>query len=107
MYTETGRYSEAEDLYLRGLELKRRMDVGEENLYFLQNVGELGTMYRKSKQYDEAQQWLLKAEEIARRVFGNDHKITNTSVTNLIALYESWNKPEKVEQWRAKLPKEN
>jgi len=26
-------------------------------------------------------------------------------IDNLIALYEAWNKPEKAEEWRAKLPK--
>jgi len=56
------------------------------------------------KRYEEAERWLIKAEEIARLVFGNDHKITNTSVNNLIALYEAWNKPEKAEEWEAKLP---
>ena len=56
-------------------------------------------MYREWKKYNEAEQWLLKAEEIARRVFGNDHKITHTSVNNLIDLYEAWGKPEKAAQW--------
>jgi hypothetical protein len=27
------------------------------------------------------------------------------SLNNLIELYEAWNKPEKAEKWRAKLPK--
>jgi hypothetical protein len=26
-------------------------------------------------------------------------------MNNLIDLYEAWNKPEKVEEWREKLPK--
>jgi tetratricopeptide (TPR) repeat protein len=148
MYTETGRYSEAEDLYLRGMEVKRRMDAGEENRYLLERVGELGTMYRKWKKYDKAQEYLkqmletlkrvfgdedeqtldsmilvaelyrdqekfndaeqllLNAEETAWRVLGDDHEITNICVTNLIALYEAWDKPEKADQWRAKLPRE-
>jgi len=28
----------------------------------------------------------------------------DNSNTSLIALYEAWNKPEKAEEWRAKLP---
>jgi hypothetical protein len=32
------------------------------------------------------------------------HPHTLESVKNLIILYESWNKPEKAEEWRAKLP---
>jgi len=104
MYTELGHFSEAEELYLNDLKLKSRMDDGEESINFLRRVGELGTMYRKWEKYDEAEKWLLKAEEIARRVFGNDHQITNTGVNNLIVLYEAWNKPEQANQWRAKMP---
>ena len=60
-------------------------------------------LYRDQGQYDEAEQLLFKAEETARRVLGNDHEVTNTSVNNLITLYEAWNKPEEANQWRAKL----
>ena len=41
---------------------------------------------------------------ISNKLFGNDHEFTNAGVNNLIALYEAWNKPEKAEQWRSKLP---
>jgi hypothetical protein len=35
-------------------------------------------------------------------------KVSELSVSriNLIELYEVWNKPEKVKEWRAKLPKQ-
>ena len=46
-------------------------------------------LYRDQGQYDEAEQLLFKAEETARRVLGNDHEVTNTSVNNLITLYEA------------------
>jgi hypothetical protein len=32
------------------------------------------------------------------------HPHTKESVNNLIDLYEAWNKPDKAEEWRAKLP---
>jgi len=41
---------------------------------------------------------------ISNKLFGNDHEFTNAGVNNLIALYEAWNKLEKAEQWRSKLP---
>jgi len=30
-------------------------------------------------------------------------ELSNDSITTLIELYEAWNKPEKAEEWRAKL----
>jgi hypothetical protein len=47
---------------------------------------------------------LLKAEETPRRIFGNDHEITKNIVSNLIDLYQVWNKSEEAEKWQAKLP---
>jgi len=35
---------------------------------------------------------------------GDTHPHTLQSLNNLIDLYEAWNKPEKAEKWRAKLP---
>jgi len=37
--------------------------------------------------------------------FGDTHPHTLESSHNLIELYEAWNKPEKAEEWRAKLPR--
>jgi hypothetical protein len=35
---------------------------------------------------------------------GDTHPHTLESLNNLIELYEAWGKPEKAEEWRAKLP---
>ena len=35
---------------------------------------------------------------------GDNHPHTLESLKNLIDLYEAWGKPEKAEEWRAKLP---
>jgi hypothetical protein len=37
---------------------------------------------------------------------GEKHPHTLESIKNLVDLYESWDKPEQAEQWRAKLPRE-
>ena len=47
---------------------------------------------------------LIEAIEGRRLKLGDTHPHTQESLNNLITLYEAWNKPEKVEQWRAKLP---
>jgi hypothetical protein len=37
-------------------------------------------------------------------LLGDEHPETLETWNSLIALYEAWCKPEKAEQWRAKLP---
>jgi tetratricopeptide (TPR) repeat protein len=98
MYTETGRYSEAEDLYLRGMEVKRRMDAGEENRYLLERVGELGTMYRKWKKYDKAQEYLKQMLETLKRVFGDEDEQTLDSMILVAELYRDQEKFNDAEQ---------
>jgi hypothetical protein len=44
------------------------------------------------------------AVEICLLKFGDTHTHARESVKNLIDLYETWNKPEEADKWRAKLP---
>ena len=44
-----------------------------------------------------------KALEAPRLKLDDTHPYTLESWKNLINLYEAWNKPEKAEEWRAKL----
>ena len=39
-----------------------------------------------------------------RLKLGDAHPDTLESWNNLVELYEAWNKPEKAQEWRAKLP---
>jgi hypothetical protein len=47
---------------------------------------------------------LLEAAEGGIQKLGQQHPHTKESIDNLIELYEAWNKPEKADNWRAKLP---
>jgi hypothetical protein len=47
---------------------------------------------------------LLAAVDSYRLKLGDKQPRTLQSLNNLVALYETWGKPEKAEQWRAKLP---
>ncbi|MHC4582889.1 MAG: tetratricopeptide repeat protein [Planctomycetota bacterium] len=47
---------------------------------------------------------LLEAVDGRRLKLGDTHPHTLESWNNLIDLYEAWDKPEKAEEWRAKLP---
>jgi hypothetical protein len=47
---------------------------------------------------------MLEMLEGRRLKLGETQPGTIASLNNLIALYEAWNKPEKAQEWRAKLP---
>jgi len=47
---------------------------------------------------------LFQAVDARRLKLGDTHPHTLESLNNLIDLYEAWNKPEKANEWRAKLP---
>jgi len=53
--------------------------------------------------YAKAKPLLFETVEGRRLKLGNTHPHTKESWNHLIALYEAWNKPEKAEEWRAKL----
>jgi hypothetical protein len=55
--------------------------------------------------HDEAEQLLLDAFNGRTTKLGPEHPHTIESIKNLIGLYEAWDKPEKAEEWRGKLPK--
>jgi hypothetical protein len=54
--------------------------------------------------YREVEDIILKTVEGRRLKLGDTHPHTVESMNNLIPLYNAWNKPETVKEWRAKLP---
>ncbi len=70
----------------------------------LSSMNKWARVYSNEGQYEEAEPLSLKALETRRRVLGEEHQDTLESIKKLIKLYEAWGKPEKAEQWRAKLP---
>jgi hypothetical protein len=61
-------------------------------------------LFKEQARYDDAEQLLLEAVKGRRLKLGDTHPRTLESWNNLIELYEAWGKPEKAEEWRAKLP---
>ncbi|UCC98001.1 MAG: tetratricopeptide repeat protein, partial [Phycisphaerales bacterium] len=55
--------------------------------------------------YDLAEQELGALLKSVRKHLGPTHPETRSCILALIELYEAWNKPEKAEEWRTKLPK--
>ena len=58
----------------------------------------------KQARYDEAESLLIEAVEGRRLKLGDKRPHTQEFLNHLIELYEAWDKPEKAEEWRAKLP---
>ncbi len=102
---EQQRYEEAEKLLTESLEKRRRVQ-GHEHVRTIHNMVRLGWVYTKQQSYSEAEVLLLDAFELSYRVLGPLDHITIESIGKIVALYKAWNKPEKAEEWRAKLPLE-
>jgi len=101
---EQQRYEEAEKLFAESLERRRRVQ-GHEHYRTIRDMVHLGWVYTEQQRYSEAETLLLDAFELSFRVLNPLDQITIESIGKIVELYEAWNKPEKAEEWRAKLPK--
>jgi tetratricopeptide (TPR) repeat protein len=101
---EQERYEEAEELLTESLEKRRRVQ-GHEHKRAIHNMVRLGWVYTEQQRYSKAEALLLDAFELSHRVLGPLDQITIESMGRIVDLYEAWNKPEKADQWRAKLPR--
>jgi hypothetical protein len=61
-------------------------------------------LYEEQARCEKAEQLLIQAVKGRRLKLRDTHLHTLESWNNLIELYEAWGKPEKAEEWRAKLP---
>jgi hypothetical protein len=71
----------------------------------LESKHELSVLYKEQGNYDKSEPLLLETLEGRRLKLGDTHPNTLESMNNLIKLYETWNKPEETEKWRAKMSK--
>jgi pentatricopeptide repeat protein len=103
LYMAQGRDVKAEKLYLDTMEA-RRHKLGKDHPGTLETINDLAVLYMKQNLFDKAEPLLVEALEGRRLKLGDTHPHTLESWNNLIDLYEAWNKPEKAQEWRAKLP---
>ncbi|MHC4682625.1 MAG: hypothetical protein ACYTEK_28590, partial [Planctomycetota bacterium] len=59
--------------------------------------------YREKVDYSSAGPLLIEGVKGRRLKLGDTHPHTIESIENIIDLYEAGNKPEKAQEWRAKL----
>ena len=102
-YKAQGRYDEAERLLKEALKSKR-LQSGDKHPKILSYMLNLAQLHIEQERYDDAEKLLLEAIDGPCVKLGDTHPQTLKSIKNLITLYEAWNKPEKAEKWRSKLP---
>jgi tetratricopeptide (TPR) repeat protein/tRNA A-37 threonylcarbamoyl transferase component Bud32 len=102
LYYQMDRYDDSELLLVNALQ-SRQFVLGDEHPDTLESKNDLAVLYREQGQYPEAEKLLLEAIEGRRLKLGDTHPHTLKSCQHLIELYEAWDKPEKANEWRAKL----
>jgi tetratricopeptide (TPR) repeat protein len=105
LYMAQGKSEEAESWFEQTL-AGRLSKLGEAHPETLETKNDLAVLYKEQGDYDRAEPLLIEAVEGRRLKLGDTHPHTIESLNNFIELYEAWNKPEKAEEWRAKLPLE-
>ncbi len=102
VYFQQGRYDQAEPLLVKALENARREEGDEFPLMF--STYNLALLHHGQGHYDKAEPLLLELLELHQGVLSEGHPNTVTAMNELIKLYEAWEKPQKAQQWRSKLP---
>jgi tetratricopeptide (TPR) repeat protein len=104
IYEKLGRYGEAETMYRRALEGKRRV-LGAEHPYTIATVRALAAMYwQRENRRSEAESLLRNAFDGLRKSAHPDPNSAETLAGQLASLYDAWGKPSQAAEWRKKLP---
>ncbi len=80
---------------------RKAVEKEPENPDFLRT---LGKAFYHTKDRENAEAILLRAFDLSIDASDPHDPVTAEIMQLLIELYESWEKPEKAEEWRAKLP---
>jgi len=105
LYTKQKQYDQAEILLDEALK-GRQHELGDDHPETLETMNDLAMLYKEKEQFNKAEELLIQALEGRRLKLSDKHPHTIESMNNLIDLYVAWHKPEKANEWQAKLPKE-
>jgi tetratricopeptide (TPR) repeat protein/tRNA A-37 threonylcarbamoyl transferase component Bud32 len=99
---EQGRFDDAEELYVWILEVvHRRRPEGHREIASVER--EWGRCLTGLGRYEEAEEVLLRSCDWWVRNRGAQDRFTHRVMVRVVELYEAWNKPEKVAEWRRRL----
>ncbi|WP_366558281.1 tetratricopeptide repeat protein [Okeania sp. SIO3B5] len=88
LYESQGRYSEAEPLYTKALEMRKQL-FRSAHSEIASSLNNLAYLYKSQGRYTEAEPLYTKALEMRKQLFGSAHSYIATSLNNLAALYKS------------------
>ena len=99
---ELHRYDEALARYREALDIVRRI-LPPDHHFLPWLLGDYGLLLVASADYEAAEDALRESYELYVRAQGEQHTDTQWAIRNLIRLYEAWDRPDMIEQFRAKL----
>jgi tetratricopeptide (TPR) repeat protein len=103
LYHDKGNYSKAEELYREALAIQQNK-LPTSHWQTAKTMSNLGGCLTKLKRYQEAETLLLESYPLLKEKRGTDDKYTNKALNRIIELYQAWDKPEKVAEYKAFLP---
>ena len=102
MLTVTGRQQEAEPLLREALAIREKK-LPDGHIYISETASALGDCLANLKMFDAAESLLLASYEVLKAKRGEQDYLTQQTVQRILKLYESWNKTQEAEQYRALL----
>jgi tetratricopeptide (TPR) repeat protein len=97
VYFEGGRWNEAEELFVRVLDLDRRY-LGADHPFTLMIMRDLASTYRNQGQLTKAEELSVQVLEARKRVLGADHPDTLRSMAGLASTYSKQRRWKEAEE---------
>jgi tetratricopeptide (TPR) repeat protein len=95
LYQDTGRYQEAEPLFLQALKIEEQLRENHPNTAnYLNN---LAILYQDTGRYQEAESLFLQALKIRKEQLGETHPDTAANLNNLASLYQDTGRYQEAE----------
>jgi len=101
LYHSQGKYAFAEELYLKSLEIKKRL-TGEESAEVALNLQNIAACYCSKRKYAEAEELFKRALQIRTNILGQDHPDLTTTLKNYAILLRKLERPVEAEQLEAR-----
>ncbi len=96
LYMAMGKYTEAEPLYKRSLEIKEKA-LGPDHPSVATTLNNLASLYKRQGKYEEAEPLYKRSLEITEKALGPNHPSVATTLNNLAEIYWKQGKYEKTE----------
>jgi tetratricopeptide (TPR) repeat protein len=96
LYHSQGKYTLAEELYLRSLEIKKSL-LGEEDIEVALNLQNLGACYCARHKYIEAEELFKRSLAIREKILGAEHPELLTTLRNYSVLLRKLKREEEAQ----------